>query len=381
MGSMEIDRRQFLAGAGALALGGMVPLKGGRGAALAGCFRDRSGADFFATLAADGRSCFSVGLPARGHGMADRPGVTGAGEVVAFARRPGTFALAIDADGAVAHHLKPVSGRHFQGHGVFSADGRYLFASENHFQRGRGVIGIYDAADSYRRIGEHASHGIGPHDMALLPDSRTLAVANGGILTHPDEGRAKLNLPTMKPSLAFIDIASGRLAREFRLAPELHQLSIRHLSVAADGAVAVALQYQGPKTRLLALVGLADPARFGDRIRLLDAPPEVTARMRHYCGSVAFDESGRYFAVSSPRGGLATLWDRREPGFAKVIDLADVCGVAPAGTGRFVFSSGADGMVRAGATAGSGSGDGDLTPLSSPWLRRVHWDNHLIALA
>jgi hypothetical protein len=56
------------------------------------------------------------------------------------------------------------------------------------------VIGVRDASAGYRHIGELPSHGIGPHDLALLSDERTLVVANGGIRTHPDRRREELNL-------------------------------------------------------------------------------------------------------------------------------------------------------------------------------------------
>ena len=127
-----------------------------------------------------------------------------------------------------------------------SPTGRILFATENDITRGQGVLGLYDAADGYRRIGELPAHGIGPHDIALLPDGRTLAVANGGILTLPETGRAMLNLDSMQPSLNLIEAASGRLVEAQRLAPELHQLSIRHLAQAPDGLIAAGHAVGGP---------------------------------------------------------------------------------------------------------------------------------------
>ena len=91
----------------------------------------------------------------------------------------------------------------------------------------RGVIGIYDIADNFRRLGEISSYGIGPHQLGMLSDGKTLVVANGGILTHPLRCREKLNLDTMKPSLTYIDSSSGDLVDQFY--PGHHQQSIRHL--------------------------------------------------------------------------------------------------------------------------------------------------------
>ncbi len=94
------------------------------------------------------------------------------------------------------------------------------------------MIGVRDATGGYKQIGEFPAHGMEPHDIALLSDGRTMVIANGGIRTHPDRGADELNLADMQPSLVYVDVATGDLLEEHRLAPALHQLSIRHL---ADG--------------------------------------------------------------------------------------------------------------------------------------------------
>ena len=84
---------------------------------------------------------------------------------------------------------------------MFSPDGALLYATENDFDNAAGMVGIYDARAVSSAIGEFPTHGVGPHELLLLDDGATLAIANGGIETHPDFGRAKLNIATMKPSL------------------------------------------------------------------------------------------------------------------------------------------------------------------------------------
>src|SRR5690606_16598003 len=114
------------------------------------------------------------------------------GRVVAFGRQPGFFAVAFDIGGTQAPRtIEPAKNRHFYGHGVFSSDGRRLFATENDFDAGLGVVGVYDSTTQgdFRRIGEFSTGGVGPHEVVLLRDGRTLCVANGGILTHPDYGK------------------------------------------------------------------------------------------------------------------------------------------------------------------------------------------------
>ena len=146
--SMAIDRRRLLgaliAAAAAARWGAGGARRAGRRAALHllphGCERGRI------CCGVHGRWRIAVSrphLPARGHDIAQRPHTR---EFVVFARRPGTWAVAVDANHA--HEPQIITARadrHFFGHGLFSADGRLLYASENDIETGDGIIGIYDA--------------------------------------------------------------------------------------------------------------------------------------------------------------------------------------------------------------------------------------------
>ena len=115
---------------------------------------------------------------------------------MAFARRPGTFALVLDcAAGVVLRRLEAPGGRHFYGHGAFLEGGAILATTENAFETGEGRIGLWDAATGYARLGEIPSGGIGPHEAVRLPGIDTLGVANAGIRTHPASGCENLTSP------------------------------------------------------------------------------------------------------------------------------------------------------------------------------------------
>ncbi len=370
MPSTAIDRRRVLR----LLAGGLTtPLwSGAAGAAQRKHLYLSAGADASesyraAGFSASGARILDEELPARGHAFAVRPDGR---QAVHFARRPGSFAIAFDIDkGQAAWEFTAPEGRHFQGHGVFEPAGRLLYATENDFEAGRGVIGIYDAQDGFARLGELSSHGIGPHDVALLSDGRTLVVANGGIQTHPDYPRVKLNLSTMEPSLCYIDRQDGDLVRCSRLDRELRQLSIRHLAVGMGNRVFAAMQYEGPKADSVSLVALhRDRGPLGG----LEAPARVLRAMRHYCGDICFDRGGRFVAVSSPRGNLVTVWDGDAGDFLLSVPFDDCCGVAPgARCGEFLVSSGSSGVVLLDARSRSVS----LFRTGFPQARR--WDNHL----
>lgn len=248
-------------------------------------------------LDAEGDITFRAPLPARGHAAAAHPNIA---EIVAIARRPGTFAKVIDcASGFVRQTLAAPEGHHFYGHGAFSSDGKFLYTTENAYTSGAGRIGVWDRSLNYRRVGEFASGGIGPHEILRLPTGN-LAVANGGIRTHPETGRDKLNLDTMRSNLSILS-PLGVMLDQADVSSDTHHNSLRHIAVQTDGTVACGLQWQGDPFDAPSLVhryrgdGALVPAEMND---------EILRRLDGYIGSVsAFQSDG--FAATSPRGGLA----------------------------------------------------------------------------
>lgn len=356
---LKLDRREFLAGAGAAFLAALSS----PGAAafsdsdtlFAAACRFAEG-DYGAVLFSEqGAILRQVRLPGRGHDVV----FDWAGQrAVAFARRPGNFALCFSVDDREAPTaFTAPAGRHFYGHGAFSRDGRLLYATENDFADARGVIGIYDATGGFARIGEFESHGIGPHELLIMPDGFTLAICNGGIETHPDYGRAKLNIDRMQPSLVFIDSRDGRLIESHQLPPDLHKLSIRHMQVRPDGCIFFGGQYEGPELDRPPLIGRA---MRGERFELFDNGAEELRPFRNYIGSVAVSRDGGRFAVSSPRGNVIAVLDAATGRVLEQWPLRDGCGLAADG----------DGFM---ATSGEGKAGrlGDMTQ------ENVLFDNHI----
>lgn len=301
-------RRHFLAGLAAsagLATTGSWAAAGAPDFLSAARFPD--GSYQLAGLSRDGQILFTLPLPDRGHAAAAHPHRA---EAVAFARRPGDFALVIDCiTGRERARLTAPAGRHFYGHGVFTRDGARLYTTENAYEAGDGVIGVWDA-ETLERIGEFPSGGVGPHDMALLADEQTLVVANGGIETHPSSGRAKLNIPVMAPNLSFLGL-DGTLLERIDLAPELHKNSIRHLAVGADGTVAFAMQWQGGD-EVVPLLGLH---LRGKAPKLLAPPhgaPAPHERLRGQRGPVWRRHTGRDH-LATRRADTCARPDHRRP--------------------------------------------------------------------
>ena len=177
--------------------------------------------------------------------------------------------------------------------------------------------------------------------MLLMPDGVTFVVANGGIETHPDYGRAELNLETMDPSIAFIDRLDGTLVGQLRLEAGLHQLSIRHMAVDGQGRVWFGCQYKGSPSDTPQLVGYA--TMDGD-ISLIDLPPGTLSNLRNYVGSVAVSEDGNTVAVSSPEGNLLVAIDAQHQRPVLVETLRNGCGLAADRAG-FIATSGMGEMI------------------------------------
>lgn len=307
---------------------------------------------------ADDSLLFQVPSPSRGHDVLLN---TAQNRAIYFARRPGNWLIALDATtGEKIAEIKSKQGRHFYGHGTLSRDGRHLFTTENNVDHGgRGLVGIYDCTDKFKRLGEYSSAGIGPHQLAMLPGTQTLVVANGGILTLPDSPRKKLNIASMQSSLCYLDATSGKLLGEWR--PPHHQLSLRHLDVAADGMVSLGAQFEGPNELTLPLLF---SHRGEESLQAFEADHSVWHAHKNYIASVAC-ASGQVLATS-PRGNCISLWKNGK--LLQRKQLKDVAGAAYDATRQqFITSNGRGQFVALGEHKLQLTGR----------VAGLHWDNHM----
>jgi DNA-binding beta-propeller fold protein YncE len=153
----------------------------------------------------------------------------------------------LEVEALLAPHAEGLVGG---GHAVWSSEGAVVYVTERRIPgpfsgdpaAHQGRVVVRDGADG-RVLAVWPSGGIGPHDIALLPDGRTLAVAHYG---SPDSGRGP-NGPkapgVVEPSIVFLDRRDGRLLD--RLVGPDRGLEIRHLT-GIDATHVVAIQ-----TRLL----------------------------------------------------------------------------------------------------------------------------------
>ncbi|MEO0568027.1 MAG: DUF1513 domain-containing protein [Pseudomonadota bacterium] len=355
-------RRNFLTGLMATGLAPAPSWADAGSPAYLAAARLPSGAYALFGLDMRGTQVFRIDLPDRGHAAAAHPSLPIA---VAFARRPGTFALVIDcATGRENARLIAPPGYHFAGHGAFSGDGSRLFTSENDYENARGMVGIWDVRSGYQRLGAFPSGGVGPHELRIMPDGETLVLANGGIETHPETGRAKLNIPEMRPNLSYVAI-DGRLLDSHEPPREWQKASTRHLSVRPDGLVALACQWEGPLSDVPPLLATHWQ---GEALRFHGGNDRLEQRMQGYAGSISFSGDGREIAITGPRGGLAAVFGADGAPLHE-LHSKDVCGVAPAG-GGLLFTTGQGHMFASNCTVNAHLQSHDM-----------QWDNHLIHIA
>ncbi len=368
--SLPLRRRSFLTGLGALAL---LPAGCDDPRALGERWVSAQGDDeaSYGLVAADPDGIVSrVHTGFRGHGLIQRPGDPS--RVVMFGRRPGAYAVEVDLDAErITRTLELPANRRLQGHGCFAEDGRLLLTSEADTSTGEGFVGVRDG-ETFALIRELPTFGIGPHELALMPDGATIVVANGGILTRPDTGAEKLNLDTMRSSLTYLELETGAQRDELRV-PE-DKASLRHLAVCDDGAVVVVMQVQREVLDHEDPVPLVAVHTPGGSLTPLEDGLELVAAMQDYAGAVAVHDASRVACVTSPRGDLAVFWNIDSGVLLGHHQLHDVCGVTVSSDRRHFVLSGSGGQLRLlDPTTLAQSGEAST-------YADVRWDNHMIAL-
>lgn len=259
-------------------------------------------------------------VPTRAHGLCALPD----GSVLAVARRPGDWWVRWHPHRSTAPQwlwIEP--DRAFNGHAIASPDGQRIYTTETDLETGASLIGVRDAS-SLAKLAEWPTYGIDAHelmwDTANPQDgTATLLVANGGVPTAPETGRAKRQLETMDSSLVRLHGTQGERLGQWRLSDP--RLSLRHLAWSPQGGtLGIALQAEHDAAAdkdAAPVLALFD----GKNLRTQFA----TAELRGYGGSIAATAHG--WAVSCPRAdGIATFTPQGD--WQALVPLAQVCALA-----------------------------------------------------
>ncbi|MCM5679296.1 DUF1513 domain-containing protein [Schlegelella sp. S2-27] len=310
------NRRHWLAAVAAAALGARAPLLAARpsGGRFAAAWQAAAGYQV-GVLEANERALSirsAVDVPTRAHALAAEPD----GTLLTVARRPGDWLLRWRPDGSLLQWAWIEPDRAFNGHALVSADGKRLYTTEADLDSGDGLVGVRDRA-TLRKLAEWPTHGADPHAL-LLDASGDLMVANGGIRTRPETGRAKLDLDRMDASVVRLDAGDGRLRGQWRI--DDARLSLRHLAWSGRTlAIAMQAEHSDPAAKAAAPVLALWDGRSIRAAQAADVP------LLGYGGDVAC--AGRAVAVSCPRADGVAVW-HADGRWHRRVPLDEACALA-----------------------------------------------------
>lgn len=316
-------------------------------------------------------------LPTRAHGLVVEPG----GTVLAAARRPGDWLLRWRPGEEKAQWQWIEDDRRFNGHVIVAATGkRLVWTTETELEDGQGLIGVRDPV-TLEKLDEWPTRGRDPHQLLALPQAvagfaaGTLMVANGGIPTLPETGRAKLldqrlKQQRMDSSLTALHPETGEVLGQWRLSDPY--LSIRHLAFdARSGRLGIALQAEHPD----AAQKQAAPVLAVWDGRTLRAAEEQPALLGYGGDIVALpqalaDRGG--FAVSCARANALALFST-EGRWQKTLPHPGA--YALAGNEGHVWLGGDPDILEMDAPV---RGTPPTAMLTQSGVRDWHWDNHWV---
>lgn len=354
-----LTRRNFLLGASATTLLSTFPFvinSNHRVDSL--CFlsacTDVNGQHYLASIRSTGELYFLLPVPFRAH---DVVYLKHKKHAVFVSRNPSHFFYVVDIEKRnITHTINSQEGYHFRGHATYQEKKQLLFTSESRSEVDKGYIGIYDISNNYSKIGQFSSYGIEPHQIKLMPDNKTLVVANGG---RPDKTG-----PILDSNISYIDIETGELLSQYR--SDVAQHSLRHLAATQSGKVFVGAQSQTDE--LLPLVYYHNDKV--KQLRPLDADEFIWQQYNQYTASLSIVDD--MLAVSSPRGNITSLWNIETKDYIKSLTQNDVAGLAVYKNSLLM----SDGL-------------GNVSFMNMPQMevskqyqiKGLSWDNHAIAVA
>ena len=244
---------------------------------------------------------WAVDLPNRPHGLMHLQD----DDYLVIARRPGDWMMRLNVRTGKTARFWQEADRHLNGHSAVFGD--FLYTTETDVLRGGGggVLGVRNRS-TFELLDVWSTHGRDPHEMLVIEQGGFgikepfLLVANGGIPTHADMGRTRLNLLDMDSSVVALQPSTGELLKKWVLNDP--QLSLRHMANHSSGIVGIAMQAQHDN---------AEQRNATSVLALLDAQglhtvPESTG-MKGYAGDIAATLEG--FAISCGKSNTALRFD------------------------------------------------------------------------
>jgi len=226
--------------------------------------------------------------------------------ILVNSRKPGASLLKYSLKGELLAELKPLKNQHFEGHTIFSSDEKYLYATASDYQQGKGKLLKLNSHD-LSLVEVYDSAGIGPHEL-VWKTNNLIAIANTGVLTHPDSGRDILNIDNIQSNIVLFNTISASIEHEWKV--PLPGLSARHLDRMDNGDLVIGCQYKKQDQRPACIAF----AKKGHDLVFADKENEnVHWDMQGYTASIKSIPNTNRALISNPRGHLLTQWKNNTP--------------------------------------------------------------------
>lgn len=221
--------------------------------------------------------------------------------ILVCSRKPGASLLKYSLTGKLLAKLKPLENQHFEGHGIFSSDEKYLYVTASDFLQGKGKLLKLNSND-LSLVEQFDTQGIGPHELVWQNDEH-IAIANTGVLTHPDSGRKILNPDSIQSNIVLFNVQDYKIHYEWKV-PQLG-LSARHLDRMDDGSLVIGCQYkkQDKRPACIAFANMTQGLVFADTDN-----DSLHWDMQGYSASIKAIPNSNQALISNPRGHLLTQW-------------------------------------------------------------------------
>lgn len=307
---MMLSRRIFLSAAVYFGLSGCAQHRADRARLLFSGATDGQGQHYLVGANDRGETDFKIPVQERVH---DSFYMEKAGKVIFIGRSPSTSFYVVDTNTKTLIRTGAApAGRFFSGHGVMSH--HLLHLPESDIESRQGFIGLYDSQDQFRRVGGFSTHGIEPHQLALLNTS-TIVVANGGVFKDK-QGRVK-NPNNIHSSIVFMDIQSGTLLQKNESPSST--LSLRHLVIGEDDLISI-----GAQSHSESIEPLICSLEKGGQLKWMKADDALW--MSHVGYTASLSRSGDTLLVTSPRGNGMSFWDVNTHEYKQFYALRDCAG-------------------------------------------------------
>ncbi len=213
----------------------------------------------------------------------------------------------------------------FVGHGNFSSDGKFFFASVADYKKlgpriGKGFINVYETS-SGKKINRIASGGYEPHMSQWIKMDEDLLVLNTGV-GFEDQFLNNTNykpIGSLKSSIEIINVNSGKVLKSNTLSDQ--NLSFAHLSSNNNGDIFLIGGQRTPNRHWIPKAYLCDENLNLTSLELNE--PEINDQML----SPKINKDGKLAGASSPWSNKIFFWDIKSKNLVKKFEIEQPAGL------------------------------------------------------